>query len=236
MQRAEALKGLSREHHEALVLARHASATATDPQGVLAKTLRIHLLERWVQQFEPHFALEEQTLLPALARSGYSEVADIALVEHTALRGLIERLRQNDTSALAQWGDAMAAHVRFEERTLFPLAQSAFESCALTEVMNPSASPSNPSHQRKLTMSQACNHTTAEAVYPFDARGVAKRFRHAAIFGALDSLTPGETMRFVNDHDPIPLLHQLEARYGAAIEINYVQREPGQIVIDFARI
>lgn len=42
-------------------------------------------------------------------------------------------------------------------------------------------------------------------------------------------------MRFVNDHDPIPLLHQLQARYGAAIEISYLQREPGQIVIDFSR-
>lgn len=26
-----------------------------------------------------------------------------------------------------------------------------------------------------------------ENIYPFDARGVAKRFRHAAIFGALDT-------------------------------------------------
>jgi hypothetical protein len=30
----------------------------------------------------------------------------------------------------------------------------------------------------------SCDHPTAEALYPFDARGVAKRFRHAAIFGA----------------------------------------------------
>ncbi len=42
-----------------------------------------------------------------------------------------------------------------------------------------------------------------DAVHPFDARGVAKRFRHAAIFGALRSLNAGETMRFVNDHDPL---------------------------------
>jgi uncharacterized protein (DUF2249 family) len=42
-------------------------------------------------------------------------------------------------------------------------------------------------------------------------------------------------MRFVNDHDPIPLLHQLQARYGAAISINYLHREPGQIVIDFSK-
>jgi uncharacterized protein (DUF2249 family) len=79
----------------------------------------------------------------------------------------------------------------------------------------------------------ATNHVTAEAVYPFDARGVAKRFRHAAIFGALDSLQPGETMRFCNDHDPIPLLHQLTARYGATLSIRYLQKEPGDIMIDF---
>ena len=78
-----------------------------------------------------------------------------------------------------------------------------------------------------------CNHTTPEALYPFDARGVAKRFRHAAIFGALDSLVPGETMRFCNDHDPLPLLAQMQQRYGDRVVIEYVQREPGVIVIDF---
>ena len=73
----------------------------------------------------------------------------------------------------------------------------------------------------------------AEAVYPFDARGVAKRFRHAAIFGALSALNPGETMRFCNDHDPLPLLQQLVDYFGERIEIEYVTREPGAIVIDF---
>ena len=84
-------------------------------------------------------------------------------------------------------------------------------------------------------MTHACKHSTVEAIYPFDARGVAKRFRHAAIFGALDALTPGETMRFVNDHDPLPLLHQLHARYAEGLSIAYVQREPGAIVIDFTK-
>ena len=70
-------------------------------------------------------------------------------------------------------------------------------------------------------------------LHPFDARGIGKRFRHAAIFGALDALTPGETMRFVNDHDPLPLLAQLQERFGDRLEIAYRQREPGAIVIDF---
>ena len=84
-------------------------------------------------------------------------------------------------------------------------------------------------------MSSTHIHLSPDAIYPFDARGVAKRFRHAAIFGALDALHPGETMRFVNDHDPLPLLEQLAARYGEAVTIRYVQRDQGAIVIDFAK-
>lgn len=74
---------------------------------------------------------------------------------------------------------------------------------------------------------------TLHNVHPFDARGVAKRFRHAAIFGALESLHPGETMRFVNDHDPLPLLGQLQQAFGEKLGIAYVRHEPGEIVIDF---
>lgn len=77
------------------------------------------------------------------------------------------------------------------------------------------------------------SHLSPDAVYPFDARGVAKRFRHAAIFGALDALQPGETMRFANDHDPLPLLDQIVGHFGEAVEISYVSRNPGEIVIDF---
>jgi len=80
------------------------------------------------------------------------------------------------------------------------------------------------------------NTPTAElsyTSYPFDARAIAHRFRHSAIFGALDALNPGEAMRFVNDHDPLPLLNQMQQRYGERIKIIYQQREPGAIVIDF---
>lgn len=70
-------------------------------------------------------------------------------------------------------------------------------------------------------------------IHPFDARGIGKRFRHAAIFGALQALRPGEGMRFVNDHDPLPLLAQMRERFGDLVSIEYRQREPGVVVIDF---
>lgn len=83
-------------------------------------------------------------------------------------------------------------------------------------------------------MSHDCSHPNVEAgVYPFDARGIAKRFRHAAIFGALEALGPGETMRFCNDHDPLPLLSQLGDYFGSRLKMAYVTREPGAIIIDF---
>ncbi|OGB21058.1 MAG: hypothetical protein A3I66_18950 [Burkholderiales bacterium RIFCSPLOWO2_02_FULL_57_36] len=84
-------------------------------------------------------------------------------------------------------------------------------------------------------MSHDCSTPKVETgVYPFDARGVAKRFRHAAIFGALNALHPGETMRFCNDHDPLPLLAQIDDYFGARVNVSYVARQPGEIVIDFA--
>jgi uncharacterized protein (DUF2249 family) len=40
-------------------------------------------------------------------------------------------------------------------------------------------------------------------------------------------------VRFINDHDPLPLLEQIAARYGDRIAIEYRQRRPGAIAIDF---
>lgn len=70
-------------------------------------------------------------------------------------------------------------------------------------------------------------------VHTFDARGIARRFRHSAIFGAVSVLRSGETMRFVNDHDPIPLIAQLHDRLGEHLTVTYRQREPGAVVVDF---
>lgn len=83
-------------------------------------------------------------------------------------------------------------------------------------------------------MAHDCSQpVVAAGIYPFDARGVARRFRHAAIFGALAALDIGETMRFCNDHDPIPLLNQINDYFGERVKIAYVSREPGEIIIDF---
>ena len=82
-------------------------------------------------------------------------------------------------------------------------------------------------------MQHASSPDQEQDVYGFDARGVSRRFRHAAIFGALASLRPGETMRFMNDHDPLPLLAQIAGHFGDRIDVRYISRAPEEIVIDF---
>jgi uncharacterized protein (DUF2249 family) len=67
----------------------------------------------------------------------------------------------------------------------------------------------------------------------FDARGIARRFRHSAIFGALGALRNGESMRFVNDHDPLPLLAQIGQHFGEHVSVTYRRREADGVVIDF---
>lgn len=73
----------------------------------------------------------------------------------------------------------------------------------------------------------------AETVFGFDARGIARRFRHAAIFAALDALQPGEIMRFCNDHEPAPLLASLAERYGERLLVSRVSATPGEVMFDF---
>ena len=82
-------------------------------------------------------------------------------------------------------------------------------------------------------MRRIFNGTQLFTPYDVRGRGIAKRFRHAAIFGAFSALQPGETMRFCNDHDPLPLLAQINGHFGSGVTIEYVQRNPGEIVIDF---
>jgi hypothetical protein len=116
MKRSSPLLALSREHHEALVLGRRAGNT--NPHSDAAREQREHLLKRWDEQFAPHFATEEEVLLPALAAAGEAGPAAEALAQHAGLRRLLERLRDGDMAALPEWGEAMLAHVRFEERAL----------------------------------------------------------------------------------------------------------------------
>jgi uncharacterized protein (DUF2249 family) len=236
MKRSQALISLSHEHHAALALARRAVAASRDVSAT--RELAAALPELFARELEPHFLIEEQLLLPPLRDAGERSRAARILDEHRQLRALGHATERSDPAGLASFGLLLEAHVRFEERELYPLAEAILPEAALAAVAACAAAEPSPhfSTTGAQTMASAPHlHLSPDAIYPFDARGIAKRFRHAAIFGALDALNPGETMRFVNDHDPLPLLDQLSTRYGETVTIRYVQREPGAVAIDFVK-
>jgi iron-sulfur cluster repair protein YtfE (RIC family) len=135
VKRSTELMPLSREHHEALVLARRACEPHRPHAD--ATQLRPHILSRWTEQFAPHFACEERVLFPALRAAGAREAADEARAQHEHIRSVIDRLRDGDLAALPAWGDAMREHVKWEERVLFPLAEQVLDLPALATRLDP---------------------------------------------------------------------------------------------------
>ncbi|ALG85308.1 DUF2249 domain-containing protein [Gordonia phthalatica] len=59
-----------------------------------------------------------------------------------------------------------------------------------------------------------------------DVREIPHAIRHATVFGAFDTVAPGNSMILIAHHDPIPLLHQLADRSGGRIQVEYEERGP----------
>lgn len=60
-----------------------------------------------------------------------------------------------------------------------------------------------------------------------DVRTIPPISRHATIFSMIDTLEPGDALEIVNDHDPVPLRHQLENREPGAF--SWVYKETGPL-------
>lgn len=120
MKRDYRLRGLSSEHHHALVLARWVRSRRAPEWSAGAGEA---LGKRFAAELAPHFAVEEEILLPALLATGAGELVDRTLADHAALRGLSERAAKGDGEAAAAFASRLTAHVRFEERELFPACE-----------------------------------------------------------------------------------------------------------------
>lgn len=81
----------------------------------------------------------------------------------------------------------------------------------------------------------SCGHHDEELPV-LDARQIPHAIRHAAILGAVDSLTPGRALALVAPHDPQPLLAQIEAAHGKSIEVSYLERGPEAWTLRLARV
>ena len=112
---------LSREHHDALVLAQRAKRAVPGGEAII-----LEVRNAFETEIERHFVAEESGLLPALATAGHREIVERTLSEHAMLREMVSALHSQKPESLVNFGELLASHVRFEERELFPLAESIF--------------------------------------------------------------------------------------------------------------
>lgn len=122
-KRDAALIPLSHDHHQALFLAqRMRRATETGVAEVVADAL-----EYWRGHGADHFRIEEDLLLPALARHVPADDERIVrvLVDHVWIRERFERLEAGARpDELGELGQRLDDHVRHEERVVFPLIEA----------------------------------------------------------------------------------------------------------------
>jgi iron-sulfur cluster repair protein YtfE (RIC family) len=128
MKRHPSLAALSRDHHHALVMSqalRHGAperlrgAYPMDPEALIAA-----LRQRFNEELEPHFQIEERELVPHCRELGgiVATHADRVEREHGELRDMLAGLDAGPSlaDALDAFARLLDAHVRFEERIWFP--------------------------------------------------------------------------------------------------------------------
>jgi quercetin dioxygenase-like cupin family protein/hemerythrin len=127
MKRHRALVPLSHDHHHALVEARRLRHAADGPESGAAAAA---FLRFFAAETVKHFREEEELLFPLAV--GFDEAHEPlvrALLEHQRLHALVAELeaRVADGGPVAgemrELGELLEAHVRHEERVLFPLIE-----------------------------------------------------------------------------------------------------------------
>lgn len=125
MKRHPALTSLSHDHHQALFVAQKLRRAAEDDVA----DARQAFLDFWREHGREHFRIEEEVLLPAFAGHGDAHHPLVArmLCEHVAIRHRAGCLEGGAATAqeLHELGTELDAHVRLEERRVFPLIEEA---------------------------------------------------------------------------------------------------------------
>ena len=134
MKRDPALAPLSRDHHANLALASRLRR-ATKGKDPSALTQWQAVLADWGrQELEPHFQLEEQILLPAVRQADGEHLAQRTRQEHDELRIALAALDSENSESFLYFSHLLTAHVRFEERELFPWLQQHLGTTALADL------------------------------------------------------------------------------------------------------
>ena len=140
MRRHAALVPFSHDHHHELVQARRLRLAADAPPAERLEAARAYV-ELFLTETQRHFRDEEETLFPLYVRhAGETETLRRILREHMELHGLVRALRTEVAggevapASVRALGDLLHAHVRVEERELFPAIEAVVPEAELEAV------------------------------------------------------------------------------------------------------
>ena len=138
MKRHRSLVPLSHDHHKALVQGRRLQRVGEDSD---AGTVARAFLRFFARETVRHFREEEELLFPAVRDCPAArEPLTQALLEHERLYALTKLLREAVdsrrpiTPIMRELGELLVAHVRHEERVLFPLIEELLGDAALAAI------------------------------------------------------------------------------------------------------
>ncbi|MBL0168180.1 MAG: hemerythrin domain-containing protein [Propionivibrio sp.] len=124
MKRHQKLQELSRQHHGALQLALKARRAALSEDQTQIKVLAAACFAAFYAELDPHFVVEENTLLHILRTASEDKLVARLECDHQELRRLSVQLQQPDAMTLLGFAELLASHVRFEEREMFVVLEA----------------------------------------------------------------------------------------------------------------
>lgn len=133
LKRTRALMPLSHDHQHGLAVALQLRRSRNPPAD------RERLLAFFDSEGERHFRVEEQVVLGFVAEELPDTDPDVARVlrDHEELRRRVRALRRTPSPSavdLRETGDLLNAHIRHEERVLFPRIERILDQTRLDEL------------------------------------------------------------------------------------------------------
>lgn len=128
LKRHKALQPLSREHHHGLLLSWKIRAGFS--KNIEPERIKIYADWFFKTHLTPHFEMEEQYVFPILEPN--NDLVKKALADHKLLRYLFED--DHIEMALSKIEEVLDAHIRFEERVLFPEIQKVATELQLVDI------------------------------------------------------------------------------------------------------
>ena len=139
MKRHASLVSLSRDHHQALILARLLQQNAPAYKGLPADLTgkAAYASEFYNRELTGHFADEEKAFsFVSGISSQLDSLIQTIVEEHNTLRRLFNALsaQEDRPEELDELGKILELHIRKEERELFPLIEQSCDEAQMTAI------------------------------------------------------------------------------------------------------